>query len=358
MKRSMQNLKDQLTKDLPKAGIYLGFVFCVSLACYLRSVDNLDRFVYDALIRGRNQSVEATYRIVKHESPRAEASSVLDSAEHLGQLEPLYAIRPLYIECLSGLSSGLGPQTSISALSAISFFFLGTVLLVWTRNPLLSGLMLISPAVLSLGRLGTPDSLSTLLVVSGIYLLYKEETLPAVLLLLISIWVRTDNVLITLAILGCLAWEKQMRGLYAGLLGVLALATVTFINHYAGNYGYLVLFRYCFIGGKYPAEIAAQFSVGEYSRAFLTGLQTIFPQSAPWILLGSLAWRWMPLRSSLLFAVAAAATLHFALFPSPEARYLTWAYLVCGAMFVVAAVNRSEARRDDERPLGVTSLAA
>ena len=353
-------MQETRLKNNVKVFIYLAFVLCVSLACYVRPVpDDFDRYVYEALIRGRSQSVETIYRIVKHESPRAEASSVLDSAEHLGQLEPLYAIRPLYLESVSLLSRGLGPQKSITALSAISFFFIGSMLFVWTRNPLLSSLILISPAVLSLGRLGTPDSLSTLIVVSGLYLLFRKWTLLAVVLLLVSIWIRTDNVLLALVVLFWLAWTKRMSVLYAGLLGSLALASVAFINHYAGNYGYLVLFRYSFVAGKYPAEIAGSITVREYLRALFSGLETVLPQSAPWVLLGLLGWRWLPPARTLLVIAATAATIHFALFPSPEVRYFTWAYLVGSIVFALAVAGRVEAWRSEAQPdFELRSLAA
>ena len=318
--------------------IYLVFAFCISFACYLHPVDNLDRYLYEALIRARSQPVNVIYPIVKYKSTRAEASSVLDSADHLAQLEPLYAIRPLYVESVSLLSRVLDLQQGITALSAVSFFFIATMLLVWTRNLLLSSLILVSPAVLSLARLGTPDALSTLIVISALYLLFRNKMLPAVLLLLMSIWVRTDNLLLVLTALVWLAATKRMSVFYAGLLASLALASVAFINHYAGNYGYLVLFRYSFIAGKYPAEIVGGVTVREYLGAFLRGLETVVPQSAPWVLLGIMAWRWLPSGRGLLFVAATAATLHFALFPSPEVRYMTWAYIV-GAVEFVNAVS-------------------
>lgn len=339
--------------------IYLIFACCISVACYVRPVpDDFDRYVYESLIRGRREPVESIYRIVKHESPRAEASSVLDSAEHLGQLEPLYAIRPLYIEAVSLLSESLGPQKSITALSAFSFFCIGYLLFVWTRNPLLSSLILISPAVLSLGRLGTPDALSTLVVILGLYLLFKNRTLPAILLLLVSIWIRTDNVLVALTALAWMAFTKRMSVLYASLLASLALASVAFINHYAGNYGYLVLLRYSFIAGKYPAEIAGGVTVREYLRALFSGMETVLPQSAPWVLLGVLGWRWLPSARSLLWIAATAATVHFALFPSPEIRYVTWAYLLCAIVFALAVAGRPASWQSDAEPDFKPALAA
>ena len=321
--------------------LYFAFILCVSCACYLQPVpDNFDRYIYEALIRGRTQSIEAIYPIVKHESPRSEASSVLDSPQHLGQLEPLYAIRPLYIGAISILSHRLAPQRSITLVSALSLFLIAALLLIWTHNPLYSALLLLTPALLTLGRMGTPDAFSTLFVVAGFWLLTKNLIPPAIFMLLISVWIRTDNVLAVVAVLMWLAWTKRLSPLQAGGLIALAVACVVFINHSAGNYGYLVLFRYSFIAGEYPAAILPTLSVSEYLHAFRIGAESILPQTAPWVLLGVAAWRWLPSARGLLVTTAAAATVHFVLFPSPEARYLVWAYLLCGIMFVVGASTR------------------
>jgi hypothetical protein len=72
--------------------LYLGFIAGVSWACFRRPVpDDFDRYIYEALVRGKYQSVEVVYPIIKHSNRRAEESSVLDSPTHLGELEPLYA---------------------------------------------------------------------------------------------------------------------------------------------------------------------------------------------------------------------------------------------------------------------------
>src|SRR6266550_7982450 len=98
----------------------------------------------------------------------------------------------------------------------------------------------------------------------------------------------------------------------------------------AGNYGWTVLFRYSFLGGKYPAEISTHLTTAEYIRAFTTGLQSFVPQLAPWILLGAVAWHWQSRYRELLPIVAVTALVHFMLYPSPEGRYLVWAYLITG----------------------------
>jgi len=81
---------------------FLKFAVCVlflvglAYVCYRRPVpDDFDRYIYEAIVRGKSQPLEVVYDTVKHENPRAEESSVLDSPQHLRELEPLYAIRPL-----------------------------------------------------------------------------------------------------------------------------------------------------------------------------------------------------------------------------------------------------------------------
>jgi len=96
---------------------------------------------------------------------------------------------------------------------------------------------------------------------------------------------------------------------------------VLFIHHEAGNYGWAVLFRYSFGAGKYPAEMLSHVSMSEYARAFATGLQSLGPQLAPWILLGILAWR--KDSREILTVVVMCVAAHFLVYPSPEGDILS-----------------------------------
>ena len=127
--------------------LYLAFAAILSSTCYFRPVsDDFDRYIYEALVRGRYQSVETIYPIIKHENPRAENSSVLDSPSHLRQLEPLYAIRPTYVDAIAILSRvGIPIQRSINLVSAVSFFGIAILLLVLTGRPFYSALLLATP---------------------------------------------------------------------------------------------------------------------------------------------------------------------------------------------------------------------
>ena len=314
------------------------FVLCVlflaalSVACYLHPVpDDFDRYFYEAIVLGDSQPLEVVYNIVKHENARTESSSTLDSPQHLREMEPMRAIRPVYIAGISLLSKVLPTQKAISLISAISLFGIGIVVLCWTRQPLLAGLLMAATPIPLLGRFGAPDALASLLVISALYVL-RQRKVFALGILFVSLGVRTDNLLILFAVVAWLAWEKRLPRVAAAALGGLAAGVVFGINHWAGNYGWVVLFRLTFLGGRYPAEIPHVLTIREYLGVLLRGSYAILDRVALWLLLGALAWRRR--RDPLLIVTACAAAAHFVLFPSGEDRYLIWAYIVAGVALI------------------------
>jgi hypothetical protein len=317
--------------------LYLLYAAAVSWLCFVRPFDNLDRYLYEAVVRARSQPLETVYRIVKHESPRTEASSVLDSAVHLGQLEPLYAIKPMYVQTIAVLSdAGIPIQRSITLLSAFSLFGIAVVLLIWTKRPLYCAILMVTPEVVALGRLGTPDAMSALTIVAACWALMRNFASAGIFLLLLSVWVRTDNLLVAVLALAWLTWERRLSLVQGLVLVATALGSVFLIHHFSGNYSWAVLFRFSFVAGRSPAEVPAQVTVEEYLRAFEANLQTAAPHLAVGLLFGVVAWRHEPRYRPMLFAVVLAALGHFLLYPSPEARYLAWAYLISGTAFITA----------------------
>jgi hypothetical protein len=318
--------------------LYLGFIAGVSWACFRRPVpDDFDRYIYEALVRGKYESVEVIYPILKHSNKRAEESSVLDSPTHLGELEPLYAIKPLYVKAIEATSfTRLPIQGRINLISALSLFGVGIVVLGWTGKPGYSALLLATSAVVVLGRMGTPDGLSALVSLAGLWAIERNRLLIGVLLLLVSVWIRTDNILLVIAVLGYLLWQKRMTLLDAGVVFALSAGSVELINHFSGNYSWRVLFQYSFLGGRSPAEIVPRFSVAQYLGVAVHSAETIVPQAAIWALLGLVAWKWSSPDRGLLIPVWTAVVAHFALYPSPESRYLVWAFIVTGVIFVCA----------------------
>jgi hypothetical protein len=164
-----------------------------------------------------------------------------------------------------------------------------------------------------------------------------------VLLLLVSIWSRTDNILFVILILVWLAGTRKLSLSQAAVLSLIGVASVVVINHFSGNYGWSVLLRYSFIGGRSPAEIPAHVSLRDYIMVLGRGVEGIGGQElALWTLLGVAAWRWLPKAlpsRQVLVPIAMAAIARFLLFPTAEDRYFAWAYLIAGACFVEAIGN-------------------
>jgi hypothetical protein len=324
---------------------YLAFAAGLSWLCFIHPTDNLDRVIYEALVRGRVQPLENVYPIVKHESPRTEASSVLDSPVSLGQLEPLYAIKPIYVEIIDLISrTGLTIQRSISLLSSLSLFGIAVLLLAWTRHPLYSALLMANPEVLTPGRMGTPDAFSACVTLAAFLALIRNRLFLGVLLLLLSVWIRTDNVLLVVMTVGWLAWERKVTAVQALVLAATAAGSVVLIDRVSANYSWAVLFRFSFIAGKFPAQMASHVSLREYLRAFGVGLESAAPRLAIGFLFGALAWSRQPQFRPLLMAIWIAAASHFLLFPSPETRYLLPTYLLSGCLFITAIDSCAERR--------------
>lgn len=315
--------------------VYLFFLLSVAFVCYRRPVpDDFDRYIYEAILLGRSQPVDVVYNLVKHESPRTEASSILDSPQHLRELEPLYAIRPLYLGIVAMVGTVLPVQQAISFVSAASLFGIGVIVFLWTGRPVLSGLLIAASPVAELGRIGSPDALAALFAISALWLIERRKLHFGLLLLFLSVGIRTDSALILWIVLAWLVWEGKLSPYVAGVQAIAALGLVFLIDHWAGNYGWVVLFRFSFIAGRYPALIPHTLTLGEYLSAFGRGAEIIFSQFSLWLFLGWLAWTRRP--NGLLVVAALAGLAHFLLFPSPEGRYLTWAGIVAAVILMLS----------------------
>ena len=338
-----------------KFAVSVLFLAGLAFVCYRRPLpDDFDRYIYEAIVRGKSQPIEQVYAAVKHESPRAEGSTVLDSPQHLRELEPLYAIRPLYLRLISVLSAALPVQKAIDLISASSLFGVGLVLMLWTNNPVLSALLMAYYPILTLGRGGTPDALAALLALSALCLIdLYTAYIPALCILFVSLGVRTDTLLLLFCVLVWLVWKKKIPAYIGGVLAIAALGIVLAINHWAGNYGWIVLFRYSFIGGRYPALEPHTLSIREYLHALFAGASVILTRSALWIVLGVVAYLRRP--SSLLLVTAAAAAGHFLLFPSGEDRYMVWAYIVTAVVFFQSLTGASTRSHAAWHPLPLAS---
>jgi hypothetical protein len=288
--------------------------------------------MYEAVVRSRFQPLEIYYPIIRHESSRAERSTVINSPAHMEDAEALYAVRPLYTNLIYGLSlTGISFQHAINLISACSLFGTGIVVLLWTGSPLLSVLLMASWQVLYLGRGGTPDGLATLLILTALWILDKRQTW-ALILLFAALFVRTDSLFVLVAVLVLLAIQNRLQAAIAIVASLAAIAIVMGINRWAHYPGWIVLFRISFLGATIPSLTAPTLRVREYLIAFAQGAWTLAAQISLWVLLGIVAWRIS--RDSLLVVAAVAVMGHFILYPSPEVRYHLWGCVLVGTLFI------------------------
>ena len=71
----------------------------------------------------------------------------------------------------------------------------------------------------------------------------------------------------------------------------------------------------------------------------MVNAEALVPQLAPWLLLGIAAWSLRSRDRKFLVPVVVTCATHYLLFPSGEARYFTWAYLLTGILFIRSVVN-------------------
>ncbi len=237
-------------------------------------------------MRGRHESVEAVFSSLKHSYKRVQESNALDSAVHLGQIEPLYAIKPIYVGVIEApVLSRVPIQSRITLISAVSLFGIGLIVLGWTERAGYSALLIATSSIVILGRMGTPDGFSSLVVLASLWAVSRSRLFVGILLLLVSVWIRTDNVLLVVAMLGYLLWEKRITLVDAGVFAALAIGSVLFINHFSGNYSWRVLFETSFLWGGSPGEVHPDFGLIQYLGVAARGAETILPQVAIWLLL-------------------------------------------------------------------------
>ncbi len=148
------------------------------------------------------------------------------------------------------------PKSAV-AISAVSSFALAILLWFWL-SPYLAGLPLVacctmimlSPNILALVRWATPDCLATFIAALAFYLILERKLyFWGCAALMCDIWVRTD-VLVLAGVIFFVLWVRAKLDFpqFASLC-VLSLGSYFAINHFAGNYGWSVLFFNSFLGG-------------------------------------------------------------------------------------------------------------
>ena len=182
---------------------------------------------------------------------------------------PFYRIRPLYL-LLLWLVSRFTATVSAAAVtvSAMSLLFSALVLSVFAGRRLGSvaaavwpAMFCLTPVVMEAARLQTPDALATFMVVTAGVLFLGGRELVAALVLLIAVLIRTDLMLLAVA-LGVVSaafdrWAgRKLRGTTLCVLLGAALLEVAVTRWWHG-YGYLTLLKFTFVDRAADPAVAA-----------------------------------------------------------------------------------------------------
>ncbi len=322
----------------------LACYFLVLLGCtFLASrtpLPTFDRYLYAATAASLTHSDPLEVRRIAVSQgdwgwPKVALNEDLYSnAYHMVQQEPFYAIRPLYIEAVRLLPLRL--------ISPLAYFAIGIVLLLWLRSPWLSLPLLLLPASVAASREVTPDALSTLFVVTGFYLLVKRRHLGGVLMLVLSLTVRTDNLFILAPALVWLVWDRVMPLPYAGCIAAAACVYLAVVQHFSGNYGWAVLIAHNIHPLVAPAEYVGRLSALQYFSYLAQGAKGILVMTSVWVFLGVGAWKLNRAMRPLLLISAAFAVIHIVVFPVPEDRYFLPAYLLTSVVFASSFARKQQ----------------
>lgn len=269
--------------------------------CVKRPLYNWDMIGYVASAHARNglsgaQLSERTYADVKQSVPTdvfvelvtgPYRSAVYADPKSLEQQVPFYSIRVLYVELIRALGSwGVSPVRSSHVLSAIfaalSVFPVAGILARSGVTFLALPVVVAASGLLELGRLSTPDALTTFCALTSVHFLLAGRMKAAGLIFACLPLLRTDFVILSSA-LAYYCWYHGERRL-ATTSAFLALFLYVVVVQASGGYGWQTVFNFTFIqASPYPADMQPSFEWRSYANIYTTFDQAIF-QHAHWIL--------------------------------------------------------------------------
>lgn len=165
---------------------------------------------------------------------------------------PYYKIRPLFLMMIAGVEqAGFDMFAAGKIISALSCALAGLILFVAFARDVAAPLWLLFPAIFvaaggyETARLFSPDSIA-FLVVALLYLTYRKEHWSFFLVLALSVFVRTDMILlVVICTMAILVYRPRYR-VAALSCAVAALIAYQLVNHFAGNYGWAAVFHFVF----------------------------------------------------------------------------------------------------------------
>ncbi len=277
---------------------------------------------------------------------------------------PMYRVKFLYAEVLSGLSKVMPPIAAMQAVQVFSVLLFGAVALLWLRSagalalaPVLAGLLIVAEFAYA-ARSNTPDLLASALLLAGLYAHVRRSEVFTGILLLLAVLVRPDNVIFVgvFAVL-LVAFRQWSLGALAG--AVASFAAYFAISRWAGHPGWWPHLYFSSVEQQMNMDgFDPAFSIVLYAKAFAnavvrsivfnTWVGVAVLALAGWYVTDRAGFK-LDRRAGILFAALALAVLaKFVVFPIHDGRIyfpnlITPFLLLAGpvtAMWTSAAVRR------------------
>src|SRR6185312_1499741 len=289
---------------------------------------------------------------------------VASNPDHFHQQLRFYEIRPLYIWIVAGLHAlGIPYIAATRLISAAAFLLTGVLLFFWARrytSEIHSAwtvlLLLCVPVIFTSARTGSPDAISALLVLLGAFEIVElNRLISGTLILLASLFLRTDNVIFIFLLLASAAIfvsRSRKRRAILALIALSSIGIVIGINHWQHSYSWSVLMQNTETPIVNPAEVAPKMTVADYFGSMHDMIDEArensvlaFPFLAAIILLSR---RTPSHLKHLVTVVLLSWAAHLLLFPHIEDRYF-----IAGAALIGVAAISAALSWNPEEPLHV-----
>lgn len=275
---------------------------------------------------------------------------------------PFYRVKPAYPLLILALDRlGVDPVRGSVWISRVAYLGIGIVAFMWLASflsPLGAlatawGMMSVQVA-LEAAQLSTPDALSTLVVLTALWLVFERQRFGrGLLLLLLSLPIRPDNLLWLLAVAGWRALRVPHDRIAAGAGTLAGVATYAALTAWSGNLGWRVLFHHSFVELlPYPERFVPSLGLGGYAWIYLRETHpanlpffaALFALLGAWLLVSRVSrYGWRDVGTALLACTGLYSLAHWAVFPNEDRLVLT-AYLVV-LILLVRTLAGSATRR-------------
>jgi hypothetical protein len=250
---------------------------------------------------------------------------------------PYFSVKPVYVMTLVAVHrAGLSLTDTIRLVSALCYFGIALLVWVYTRS-LLSLFALLLPEVLELGQANGPDAMSVFVLLLGFWFLFARHKDLGILPIVVSVWVRPENVIVAVAALAVMYFTERINWKQAAALALLSAFSFALISHF--GYGWKSLYYHTFLSGDPSAP--PHFAWSNYRDALEKGLADLLRSAFPlYLLLAIASFARCSERSTrtILGLSGFYFASRFLLFPSYEPRFYGLFFL-CSVLAAVSGLS-------------------